>query len=152
MMEFDVVDTLAGPCMIAMDGGRVVRLHLGRHARFEGRRARLPRARRWLAQWFSGRSPRVPLKIEGGLFVRRVVRAVRRIPVGETRTYAGVARAAGHPGAARAVGNALARNPICLFIPCHRVVAASGLGGFSGEGGPVLKQRLLALEGCTLEL
>jgi methylated-DNA-[protein]-cysteine S-methyltransferase len=57
------------------------------------------------------------LKIDVGLFVGRVVKAVRRIPAGETRTYAEVARVAGHPGAARAVGNAMAHNPICLFIP-----------------------------------
>ena len=71
---------------------------------------------------------------------------VRRIPAGKTLTYGEVAEAAGRPGAARAVGTAMAKNRICLFIPCHRVVASTGLGGWSGAGGPAQKQALLDLE------
>ncbi len=79
-------------------------------------------------------------------FQWRVLKAVAEIPLGETRTYAWVARAAGHPGAARAVGGALKRNPYPLIIPCHRVVRGGGqLGGYSG-GGPEVKARLLSLE------
>jgi len=80
-------------------------------------------------------------------FDRRVYEAARDIPPGETRTYGEVARLAGHPGAARAVGAALARNPFPIVVPCHRVVAAGGgAGGFSARGGVATKIRLLAIE------
>ncbi|MBN1509428.1 MAG: methylated-DNA--[protein]-cysteine S-methyltransferase [Sedimentisphaerales bacterium] len=76
-----------------------------------------------------------------------VLLACRRIPTGETTTYGGLAARIGHPGAARAVGSALARNPIPLVIPCHRVLRADGtLGGFSAPGGIKAKQRLLRYE------
>ena len=146
MIEIDSFRTPAGPVTVSLEGGRVVGLHLGKSVPWKGRRARLPNARRWVAGWFAGKAPRVPLSVDASPFTRRVYEIVRRIPAGETLSYAQVARAAGRPGAARAVGNALARNRICLFIPCHRVVAASGLGGFSGEGGVTLKRRLLDLE------
>ncbi len=77
-------------------------------------------------------------------FMRRVYDHVFRIPAGETRTYGEVATAVGHPGAARAVGNAMNRNPIPLIVPCHRVVATNGLGGFGS--GLDHKRFLLDLE------
>jgi methylated-DNA-[protein]-cysteine S-methyltransferase len=74
--------------------------------------------------------------------------ALRRVPPGTVVTYAGLARWAGHPGAARAVGGALGRNPLPLIIPCHRVVRSDGsVGGFSCPGGVSLKRRLLMREG-----
>jgi methylated-DNA-[protein]-cysteine S-methyltransferase len=83
-------------------------------------------------------------------FTRRVYDAARRIPAGRTRTYGEIAKGLGRPNAARAVGQALARNPIALIIPCHRVLAAGGLaGGFSAYGGLATKARLLALEGAA---
>lgn len=82
----------------------------------------------------------------GTAFEHRVWTALRKIPFGEVRTYGQIARAAGRPGAARAVGGACGANPIPVLIPCHRVVAAGGrLGGFSG--GLSRKRRLLAIEG-----
>lgn len=77
-------------------------------------------------------------------FQRAVLKAVASIPPGETLTYGQVARKIGKPKASRAVGRALAKNPFPLVIPCHRVVAAHGLGGYSC--GPDLKRRLLDLE------
>ena len=78
-------------------------------------------------------------------FQQAVYRAVCRIPRGQTRSYQWVARAIGRPRAARAVGNALNRNPFAPRVPCHRVIRSDGsLGGFAG--GPVKKRRLLALE------
>lgn len=83
-------------------------------------------------------------------FQRKVWRAVRRIPYGETRSYSWVARQIGKPRAARAVGQALASNPLPILIPCHRVVASGGeLGGYSG--GLELKAQLLRLEAASSE-
>jgi len=76
----------------------------------------------------------------------RVWLAVREIPPGTTKTYGEVARTIGLPWAARAVGRAMAANPVPLIVPCHRVVAKSGLGGFTAAGGLDLKKRLLEWE------
>lgn len=90
---------------------------------------------------------------EAGAFERRVYAAAREIPAGETRTYGEIAQALGEPGAARAVGQALARNPIALIIPCHRVLAAGGKpGGFSAPGGRATKMRLLEIERAPIAL
>jgi len=78
-------------------------------------------------------------------FEKAVLKAARAIPYGETRTYGEVANMAGSPGAARAVGRALGKNRFCPIVPCHRVVAANGLGGFTG--GIEWKIALLSLEG-----
>ncbi len=80
-------------------------------------------------------------------FRRRVLEACRRIPFGATASYADLARAAGSPGAARAVGSAMATNPLPLIVPCHRVLRSDGsLGGFSSPQGPSQKRRMLILE------
>ena len=80
-------------------------------------------------------------------FQRLVYRATARIPKGQVRSYAWVARRIGRPRAARAVGNALNRNPFTPLVPCHRVVRTDGsLGGYAG--GPEKKRRLLRREGC----
>jgi methylated-DNA-[protein]-cysteine S-methyltransferase len=80
-------------------------------------------------------------------FQARVAAALRATRPGETLTYGEVAFRIGSPGAARAVGRAVKANPILLLIPCHRVVAADGEGGFSAFGSAELKARLRALEG-----
>jgi methylated-DNA-[protein]-cysteine S-methyltransferase len=88
---------------------------------------------------------------QGGVpeFDRRVYELTRAIPRGETRTYGEIAAALGDPGAARAVGQALGRNPFPIVVPCHRVLAAAGRpGGFSAHGGVATKRRLLAIEGA----
>jgi methylated-DNA-[protein]-cysteine S-methyltransferase len=88
-----------------------------------------------------------------GPFVRKVCEAARNITVGQTVTYAELANALGQPTAARAVGQALGKNPIPLIIPCHRVLAAHGKpGGFSAFGGRVTKAKLLAIEGAVVNL
>ncbi len=79
------------------------------------------------------------------LFEKKVYRAVLSIPLGEVRTYKWVAKKAGRPKAARAVGQVLKKNPYLLIIPCHRVVASGGkLGGYSR--GLKVKKSLLDLE------
>ena len=85
-------------------------------------------------------------------FHRRVYEAARTIPPGATASYGELAAGCGAPGAARAVGQALGRNPFGIVVPCHRVVAAGGrIGGFSGTGGVATKLKLLSLEGVRLK-
>jgi methylated-DNA-[protein]-cysteine S-methyltransferase len=80
-------------------------------------------------------------------FGRRVVAACRRIPAGQTRSYGQLATVSGSPGAARAVGQVMARNRFPLVVPCHRVLASGGgLGGFSAPQGLAMKRRLLTME------
>jgi len=88
------------------------------------------------------------LDLEGTEFELRVWNALCTIPWGRTRTYGEIAQAIGEPGSARAVGRANGRNPLPIIVPCHRVVSATGLGGYSG--GLEWKQRLLALERVQL--
>jgi methylated-DNA-[protein]-cysteine S-methyltransferase len=84
-------------------------------------------------------------------FHRRVYEAARAIPPGTTLSYGDVAARAGAPGAARAVGQALGRNPFPIVVPCHRVLAAGGkIGGFSAQGGIATKRRMLAIEGAPI--
>ena len=80
-------------------------------------------------------------------FHRRVYETARGIPAGATLTYGEVAERLGMPGSARAVGQALGRNPFAIVVPCHRVLAAGGkVGGFSAGGGIATKFRLLSIE------
>jgi methylated-DNA-[protein]-cysteine S-methyltransferase len=84
-------------------------------------------------------------------FFRSVYEVVRRIPPGKTLSYGEVAARCGDAAAARSVGQAMARNPFPIIVPCHRVLAAHGqTGGFSARGGTTTKLRLLAIEGVTL--
>jgi O-6-methylguanine DNA methyltransferase len=89
--------------------------------------------------------PRLFLHQGGSAFRARVYEAVAAIPLGETRSYGEIAARAGSPGAARAVGTAMAQNRFAPFVPCHRVVPAGGSVGSYGGGVP-LKIALLALE------
>jgi methylated-DNA-[protein]-cysteine S-methyltransferase len=84
-------------------------------------------------------------------FQRSVLQKVRTIPVGKVRSYRWVAKAIGAERAVRAVGTALARNPVPLLIPCHRVVRSDGRLGEYSAGGPSVKAKLLAFEGVDLE-
>lgn len=90
----------------------------------------------------------VPLDLAGlPPFARRVLEELRRQPHGTTVSYGALAARCGSPRAARAVGGAMARNPLPIIIPCHRVVACAGIGGFSP--GLAVKRLLWAVEGIT---
>jgi O-6-methylguanine DNA methyltransferase len=106
-----------------------------------------------LEEYFQGKrlSFEVPLDLRGTPFQVGVWQALRRIPYGETRSYADLARAVHAPKAFRAVGGANGRNPVGIIVPCHRVIASSGgLGGFSC--GLAYKRKLLDLEaGATAQ-
>ncbi len=103
--------------------------------------------RRFL-DYFSSRQVDFPEKLdfsEATTFQRKVWQATRRIPYGQTRSYGWIARQIGQAGAARAVGQALGKNPLPIIVPCHRVLSSDGkLGGFSG--GLKIKKYLLKLE------
>lgn len=106
----------------------------------------LLQAREQLQAYFDGELTAfdLPLAPAGSSYRRRVWQALCDIPYGETRSYAAIAAAAG--GSARSVGQANGCNPIPIIIPCHRVVAASHIGGYSGGDGLTTKRYLLALE------
>jgi methylated-DNA-[protein]-cysteine S-methyltransferase len=94
----------------------------------------------------------IPLDMEGLEDLPRAVYEIARtIPPGQTLTYGEIARRLGDVQHARAVGEALGRNPFAIVVPCHRVLAAGGkLGGFSANGGVVTKLRLLEIEGARI--
>lgn len=103
---------------------------------------------RQLDEYFAGQRTQFALDLDlaGTAFQQNVWSALRSIPFGETRTYEEIARQIGRSGAARAVGGAVARNPVSIVAPCHRVTGADGtLTGFAG--GLEVKARLLRLEG-----
>jgi methylated-DNA-[protein]-cysteine S-methyltransferase len=109
------------------------------------------RTARHLAAYFSGRDPAfdVPLRLHGTPFQRAVWEALRALPRGSTASYAAIARRLRSPAAVRAVGGAVGRNPVSIFVPCHRVVGSDGsLTGYAG--GLARKIRLLELEGVRL--
>jgi methylated-DNA-[protein]-cysteine S-methyltransferase len=107
----------------------------------------LDEAARQLTEYFEGRRSvfSIPLQLIGTDFQQRVWRTLQQIPYGETCTYGQLAMRMGSPRAVRAVGGALHRNPLPIFIPCHRVVPAQGgVGGFAW--GAEVKQWLIKRE------
>ncbi len=155
--------TSAGWVAVVFSAGKVLRLVLPQPDREAALKlagttcgeveeaAALPELAQRLRRYFDGH----PVEFTDALdissstpFQQRVWQAARRIPWGQTRSYQWIASEIGQPGAARAVGQALGRNPLPVIIPCHRVLASNGnLGGFSG--GLEVKKRLLRLEGVS---
>lgn len=136
-----------GDLTISEDGGAIVAIDWGWVAE-QSETKLLAAARRQLYDYFDGRCAAFDLALApvGTAYQRRVWQALCDIPPGSTRTYADIARAVG--GSPRAVGGANGRNPIPIVIPCHRVVATGGIGGYSGGDGLPTKRFLLALEGA----
>jgi O-6-methylguanine DNA methyltransferase len=116
----------------------------------EGTTPELEQGRREIEEYLAGerREFGVPFHLRVTPFQFKVLEALSVIPYGATTTYGEVAARLGAPGAARAVGAACAANPLPLLVPCHRVVGASGLGGYAG--GLALKRRLLEHERAHL--
>ena len=147
------VETPSGLVTLSEEDGAIVRVTWtsGRSARVTSPQNSplLARAAAQLEAYFAGelRAFDLPLRPQGSTFQRAVWDQMLRIPYGETRSYGELAAATG--GSARAVGSACGANPIPIFIPCHRVLAADReLGGFSGGHGRETKAQLLTLEGA----
>ena len=102
-----------------------------------------------LSEYFDGsrKTFQLPLAMEGSIFQKTVWQALANIPYGTTITYKELAQKIGNVNAARAVGNANGQNPLCIVIPCHRVVKGNGkLGGYSAGNGTDTKRRLIEME------
>jgi methylated-DNA-[protein]-cysteine S-methyltransferase len=167
--RYRLFETPLGPCGIAWTDRGVARLQLPESDRgATERRLRKaagasapapPEIEQVIADvhWYlSGRSTdfsAVALDLgKVAAFEQKVYVLVRTIRFGQTASYGEIARRIGDPHAARAVGQALARNPIPIIIPCHRILAKGHrIGGFSAYGGRLTKERLLALEGVHIE-
>ena len=151
MMRHKIVDSPIGQLLLAADEAGVCRIHLmkpGGELRLMHSCDLLEQAACELNEYFAQRrrSFSFPISMHGTVFEMRVWQALMEIPYGEIRTYGQLAAQLGMPKAARAVGGACSRNPVLLAVPCHRVIAASGmLTGFAA--GMPAKRTLLALEG-----
>ncbi len=157
-IRFVVAESALGPMLIAATPKGICRLTFGEneaalHQRFPNADIRPDDGT--IAPWAEAaltaiRTPAatvdVPLDVRGTAFQEAVWRELRKIPPGETRSYANIAAAVGQPGAVRAVGTANGSNPVCVLVPCHRVIRSDGtLGGYGG--GIENKKKLLAAEG-----
>ncbi len=136
-----------GDLLLEEDGEALVAVHWGEGPAGNGS-ALLSEAARQIDAYFGGKLKDfdLPLRPAGSDFELRVWAAMQDIPYGETRSYGDLAGAM--RSAPRAVGHACGRNPIPIVIPCHRVLGKGWMGGYSGAGGLVTKQALLALEGA----
>ncbi|WP_411351320.1 methylated-DNA--[protein]-cysteine S-methyltransferase [Leisingera aquaemixtae] len=141
------LETPVGALSVTERDGALVRLDWSAAA--TGRSALLDRAVAQLRAYFAGELTEfdLPLHVEGSDFQKAVCEAMLAIPFGETRTYGEIAKDLGAPP--QPVGNACGGNPIPVIIPCHRVLSATGLGGFSGQGGVETKVALLKHEGAA---
>lgn len=137
--------TPVGDLTVSEEDGRIVSLDWG-WVRDQSQTPVLVRARDQLDEYFDGARQDfdLPLAPPGTEYRRRVWDALIRIPFGATRTYGEIAAQAG--GSARSVGQANGKNPIPIIIPCHRVLASAGMGGYSGGDGLSTKRYLLDLE------
>lgn len=135
-----------GPISVTESEGRITALIWG--AQSAEPTALQAEALRQLAEYFSGQRQVFDLPLDWGSGLQAAVRrAMAAIPFGETRTYGEIAKLVGAP--AQAVGQACGANPIPILIPCHRVLGAKTLGGFSAPGGVETKVALLRHEGAA---
>jgi methylated-DNA-[protein]-cysteine S-methyltransferase len=141
------IDTPTGAFALSEEGGGIVRAEWGQGGR--DRTKLLDEAARQIGAYFAGelKDFDLALNVQGSDLQRQVCDLMLAIPFGHTRTYGDLARDLGMP--AQAIGQACGGNPIALIIPCHRVLGATGLGGFSGKGGVETKVALLKLEGAA---
>ena len=144
------IDTPIGLVVVVERDGRIERLLWGRDAPSHAPTQETPllkEAARQIAAYFDGTLTEfdLPLALSPSSFERSVQEAMLAIPYGETRTYGDIARELDTYG--QPVGQACGANSIPIIVPCHRVLSANGVGGFSGEGGVEMKIELLKHEG-----
>ena len=148
------LDTPIGRLVLECDGDVLIGVWLP-HERRHGRRdvndvpPILKETAAQLEEYFAGERTEfdVTMELDGTPFQQEVWAELCRIPYGETISYGELARRVGRPRAPRAVGQANGRNPIPIIVPCHRVLASNGIGGYGG--GLTVKRALLAVEGVT---
>jgi len=160
-IRYVVTDSPLGPLLVAATPKGICRLTFDEDER--ALRQRFPNADirpddGTIAPWVAGAlqaintpqsAPELPIDVHGTAFQEAVWRELRKIPLGETRSYADIARAVGDPNATRAVGTANGSNPVAVLVPCHRVIRSDGtLGGYAG--GLDRKKKLLAAEGASI--
>lgn len=134
-----------GPFSVVEEDGKITRLDWT--SRRSDPTPLLREACRQLGEYFDGKRQGFDLPLDFGAgFQEQMRRAMYAIPFGETRTYGDLSKALGRP--AQAIGQACGANPIPILIPCHRVLGANTLGGFSAPGGVETKIALLKLEGA----
>ncbi|MBU6373571.1 MAG: methylated-DNA--[protein]-cysteine S-methyltransferase [Alphaproteobacteria bacterium] len=148
------IDSPIGPLTLIADAAGLAGVYFEGHSKGgppaharDGESAVFDTARRQLDAYFAGRRTTfdIPLAPHGTAFQSHVWGLLQRVPFGATTTYGALAEEMGRPSAVRAVAGAVARNPVSIVIPCHRVIGADGrLTGFAG--GLERKERLLALE------
>lgn len=136
-----------GPLSVAEEAGAIAALTWEPSAQDDS--PLLKAAVEQLRAYFAGELTEfdLPLRVKGSPFQQSVCAAMLAIPFGETRTYGDLARELNAPP--QPIGNACGANPIPVIIPCHRVLGATGLGGFSGKGGVETKVALLKHEGAA---
>lgn len=144
-----IMDSPVGRLFIGQEAGAIV--YLTTKAPPEGKEgdsALLREAAGQLQEYFEGERTEftLPLAPRGTLFQKAVWAALCKVPYGQTVSYGQLAALAGRPKAARAVGSAMAQNPIAIIQPCHRVLPAGGGLGYYSMGGPANKEWLLLLE------
>lgn len=150
-MPVRTIDSPLGPMLATSNDGSLTALGFDGEPDHDDTCDVLDRVETQLARYFAGELDRFELSLapQGTPFQQRVWDALLRIPPGETRSYASIARQIDNPDAIRAVGAANGANPIAIIIPCHRVVASDGtLHGYAG--GLKRKRYLLDLEAQTL--
>ena len=142
------MDSPVGPLCLTEVEGAVASLG-GAHTTGGGDSPVLRQAKAELQAYFDGSRRRftVPVRITGSPFQRAFLKALIDIPYGETREYGDLAKAL--DVSPQAIGQACGANPIPILIPCHRVLSATGLGGYSGAGGVETKVALLRREGAA---
>ncbi len=161
-IRYAMLDTPLGQMLVAATAKGICRLTFDEDAEALKRRfpnAAIQPADAAMGQLISGvlqavetpsAMPELPIDVRGTAFQEAVWKELRKIPVGETRSYADIAAAIGEPGAVRAVGTANGSNPVAVLVPCHRVIRSDGtLGGYGG--GLDRKRKLLAAEGAHWE-
>lgn len=144
------VETPVGRIKITADDELILSIDFTDDAPAAGGNALCERAAEELREYFSGKRKTfdLPLKKAPSAFAQRIYEEAMKIPFGETSSYGELARAAGSPGAARAAGTALSKNPHIIVVPCHRVIRQNGEPG-RYTGGDEKKIALLAFEGAV---